>query len=399
MKSYVVSVSLGTGCYRHIRIGEQETLDRLHEVILNAFGFADDHAHAFFMDDRYWSSVRAYYSDYIDDAEKHSRDVTLRRLRLKKGEKFKFLFDFGDEWRFQCKVLRELEERTDFPGVVRTVGEAPEQYPDWEEKYEEDDDEEMEPETESPLLTEEEREKLYADLPIERKTVDEIRKYLKAAASLYGLLPIEELLEIYNSQNPPIEEQLFMMALVAIHMDVQVSDCFDIVDIPGAKFDEKHMARCCQVASMELMYDDPEQSIRELSRQQKGKPLKRLPKEAFLKYADETYFPDTPQKTAMLQYLRTATNLPQGDVEDCCVDLQQLIAEDRPLKNILQYFDETEIVDGEKWDAVEFTQLIRDLNNHTHKHSNRGYTPVEMQEILTKEKNKPIDGQTSLLDI
>lgn len=47
MKSYVVSVSLGTGCYRHIRIGEQETLDRLHEVILDAFDFDDDHAHAF----------------------------------------------------------------------------------------------------------------------------------------------------------------------------------------------------------------------------------------------------------------------------------------------------------------------------------------------------------------
>lgn len=50
-------------------------------------------------------------------------------------------------------------------------------------------------------------------------------------------------------------------------------------------------------------------------------------------------------------------------------------------------------------DAVEFTQLIQDLNNHTHKHSNRGYTPVEMQEVLTKERNEPIDGQTSLLDI
>ena len=48
MKSYVVSVSLGTGCYRHIRIGDQETLDRLHELILDAFDFDDDHAHAFF---------------------------------------------------------------------------------------------------------------------------------------------------------------------------------------------------------------------------------------------------------------------------------------------------------------------------------------------------------------
>ena len=48
MKSYVISASLGAGCYRHIRIGDQETLDRLHELILDAFDFDDDHAHAFF---------------------------------------------------------------------------------------------------------------------------------------------------------------------------------------------------------------------------------------------------------------------------------------------------------------------------------------------------------------
>lgn len=84
MKSYVISVSLGAGCYRHIRIGEQETLDSLHEVILDAFNFDDDHAHAFFLDNRYWSSVRAYYSDYMDDAEEYSSDVTLRQLQLEK---------------------------------------------------------------------------------------------------------------------------------------------------------------------------------------------------------------------------------------------------------------------------------------------------------------------------
>lgn len=61
MKSYVISASLGAGCYRHIRIGDQETLDRLHELILDAFDFDDDHAHAFFMDDRYWSDARAYF--------------------------------------------------------------------------------------------------------------------------------------------------------------------------------------------------------------------------------------------------------------------------------------------------------------------------------------------------
>lgn len=397
MKSYVISVSLGAGCYRHIRIGEQETLDRLHEAILDAFDFDDDHAHAFFLDDRYWSSVRAYYSDYVDDAKKYSSDVTLRQLRLEKGNKFKFLFDFGDEWRFQCKVLRKLEERTDIPGVVRTVGEAPAQYPDREEKYEEDNDEEMGLEKEGAPLTEEERENLYSSLPIKRGTVDEIRKYLSAAASLYGLLPVEELLEIYNSQNPPMEEQSFMLVLAVIDMDMQAGDNFLIVDIPGVKFDKSHPAKCYQVATIMLL-DNLEQGIRQLSRQQNGKPLKIFPKEEFLRFADETYFPDTPQKAAMLQYLHATTNLPQGGVKDCCVDLQQLIVEDCPLKNLLKYFDETEIVDGEKWDAVEFAQLIQDLNNHTHKHSNRGYTPVEKREILSKEKNSPIDGQTSFFE-
>ena len=122
MKSYVISASLGTGCYRHIRIGEQETLDRLHGVILNAFDFDDDHAHAFFMDDRYWSDFCAYYSDDMDEGCRMSYKMPLGRLGLEKGDKFKYLFDFGDEWRFQCRVMQELEEKTKYFRVIKAVG-------------------------------------------------------------------------------------------------------------------------------------------------------------------------------------------------------------------------------------------------------------------------------------
>ena len=44
------------------------------------------------------------------------------------GQKFLYIFDFGEEWRFSCKVLRELDEPTEKPEVVRASGEAPEQY-------------------------------------------------------------------------------------------------------------------------------------------------------------------------------------------------------------------------------------------------------------------------------
>lgn len=133
VESYEIKVDLRDDCYRVIRIGKQETLEDLSETILDAFDFDNDHCHAFFMDDRYWSKTNAYYSDYMEEYDSSS-DVTLWQLRLKKGEKFKYLFDFGDEWRFQCKVLRELEEKTDGPVVTQVVGKAPEQYPSWDDE-------------------------------------------------------------------------------------------------------------------------------------------------------------------------------------------------------------------------------------------------------------------------
>ena len=53
--SYVISVSLGKGCYRHIRISADMTFDDLSCAILDAFMFDNDHLHGFFMDNIFWS--------------------------------------------------------------------------------------------------------------------------------------------------------------------------------------------------------------------------------------------------------------------------------------------------------------------------------------------------------
>lgn len=62
-----------------------------------------------------------------------TEECSLDRAGLCKEKQFKFLFDFGDEWLFQCKVLRVLKEGTEEPEVIKSKGEAPKQYPDWEE--------------------------------------------------------------------------------------------------------------------------------------------------------------------------------------------------------------------------------------------------------------------------
>lgn len=136
--SYIISVSLGKGCYRHIRISGKNTLDNLAGCILDAFDFYFDHLYSFFMDNKWWSEIDEYCSPYAENPP-YADKVKLAQLRLEKGQQFKFLFDYGDEWRFQCKVLQVLDEETTEPVVVCKKGAAPEQYPDYDDEYDEDD--------------------------------------------------------------------------------------------------------------------------------------------------------------------------------------------------------------------------------------------------------------------
>ena len=141
--SYIISVSIGKGCYRHLRVSGNATLADLADSILDAFDFCNDHLYSFFMDDRWWSDGDCYHSPY-DSEEPCATSAALCRLGLTKGSSFKFLFDYGDEWRFQCKVLQVIEEPTDKTVTVRSKGKAPEQYPEYydEDDYDSDDDDE-----------------------------------------------------------------------------------------------------------------------------------------------------------------------------------------------------------------------------------------------------------------
>lgn len=125
-ESYVISVSLGTGCYRHIKIAAGDYLCDLHDAIQEAFGFGNDHLYAFFMDNQMWGRADSYFAN--GEGSSSVRNVRLCDLGLYKDRKFKYLFDFGDEWRFQCKVLRAEPGAVKSPQIIRSKGTAPKQY-------------------------------------------------------------------------------------------------------------------------------------------------------------------------------------------------------------------------------------------------------------------------------
>lgn len=134
-QSCVISVSLGQGCYRHIQISCDSLLSDLHTAIIDAFEFDDDHAHAFFMDNKKWSRRESYYSEGMESNRQSTSRNRLCEAGIYKGKAFKYLFDFGDEWLFQCKVLRMIQGETPYPMVVRSKGKAPSQY-GWDDDWE-----------------------------------------------------------------------------------------------------------------------------------------------------------------------------------------------------------------------------------------------------------------------
>lgn len=131
--------------WREIEVAANQALAELGEAIPLAFGFDDPHLWSFFLNGRAWDPTSEYaldpQPDPFSDAEAQAADKVLIRdvpLPGATGKKeFLFLFDYGDEWHFGVKLVRQsltVEPGARYPRVVAQQGEAPPQYPDEEEE-------------------------------------------------------------------------------------------------------------------------------------------------------------------------------------------------------------------------------------------------------------------------
>lgn len=129
-KQYSIKVypaGMGREVYRNIEICGDETLDRLCQIILEAFDFVDEHLYEFCMDNCMYSE-NSYQSDPEEDDDA-STDIALDKLKLNKGQKFWLHYDFGDDWMFTITVhkINEVEESFE-PRIVKSKGQI-QQYP------------------------------------------------------------------------------------------------------------------------------------------------------------------------------------------------------------------------------------------------------------------------------
>lgn len=121
--------------WREVELAEDQTLEDLHLIIQQAFDWWDDHLYSFFMSGRPWDDTSEIGSPW-SDANLHTHQVQISQLGLEPDQTFLYLFDYGDNHEFDVQVLRidPTAPQGNYPKIVARQGQAPEQYPDYDEE-------------------------------------------------------------------------------------------------------------------------------------------------------------------------------------------------------------------------------------------------------------------------
>lgn len=324
MESYVIRITAGNKSTRDIQISADAALYRLHLAILNAFGFEDNRHHSFYMDNKWRNSHEEYVSHRYEPAERSTHNYTLRELKLRKEKKFLHLFEDFHTWYFQCQVLQSLDEKTDIPCLIGYIGDAPSQY-DYEDEWEDVKPKQSEMQLPMPLTIttsyaipyrDEWPEYKYPGFPrLERRqkacdaferlrlTYDfqtEMEDYFLAAARLYGIFPLRNLLEIYNRQNKPITEELFLKIAEIIRHDYHP---YAILNCDALKNHASMESILDWEIVAEYVYEDNIADYDAFAAHQENIPFCYLSKKDFLLYSDFRHCPKNGAVKAMREYL------------------------------------------------------------------------------------------------
>ena len=129
---------------RTLALRGDQTLDHLHEAIFQAFDRSDPHLYSFYMPKRPQrgthpgTKVREYTApEGYEGPDPFGGQVTydaarvrLDALGLKVGQRFEYLFDFGDSWEHEISVeaIGPAHGTVGYPQLIESRGASPRQY-------------------------------------------------------------------------------------------------------------------------------------------------------------------------------------------------------------------------------------------------------------------------------
>lgn len=198
-------------------------------------------------------------------------------------------------------------------------------------------------------------------------TVDEIGRsilldsYARAAVHLYGIIPQDEFIELFNSQNEEkvTEDELFATLLRNINEDSEY--CFWEDYLVHSDFEEEDFAGVPNL----------EEAIRK-------KPRYIPPKDEFLLYADSDYYEQTPQTEKLEAFVVGELARDRTEALDIVDEVVYACMAEQRIKDVMDVFDEHDIEFESKEQLTKLLPIVMDVWNNSRVWSNKGHTPAEL---------------------
>lgn len=360
MRGFLISVSAGTGCYRHIQVQADSTISNLARVILWSMNFVSEKPCEIHMDNR----IAGPAAD---------QDTILSSLFVKKGQKFKLIYDPEDPWVFQCSILGPTEDETIETGIVRKEGRAPVQHEDLDRDYDEKSYPFIYPEIQL--------NRLYKKAGIKPKERERLELFLQAMVVFYNVIPVSKAYEIINEKTG-VDRDVFQDYISIRRHHPDTYHVLNLIDPDGMDVMRHYLV------SRSIVFNKMETLPKILSGQQ-GKEWFVPPGDPLISFLDTAYLADVRYTKPLYNFLRN--RLHQDDkkashiVNHTLRDIHDGTSLD--IQGILDYmewycrekpgFTDTSI--------QEFIKIYNELYNHTRMAYNCGHTPQEIMKINPPE--------------
>lgn len=99
-----------------------QTLDDLANTIINNFDLDPGHLYSFFMNNKAWDPDYEITSPYSAESKEVTTKYKVHKLKLYEKQKFLFLYDFGDDIRFEVEFIeaQEADKSVIYPRLINS---------------------------------------------------------------------------------------------------------------------------------------------------------------------------------------------------------------------------------------------------------------------------------------
>jgi hypothetical protein len=204
--------------------------------------------------------------------------------------------------------------------------------------------------------------------------MEQIKEYIIALTSLYGIVPIDKVVEIYNMQN---EEQISFGDVESYYYE----------DL-SKHYVYSHKNHFVHETIME--FDD----FKPMLRKKADKPYYVPNQEELLKYSDPNYY-EKPKKYHDL-YKYSRKHFFAGDDEKAellCENIMWKCRDDFNIQKVFDLFNIFEVNFKDEKQVNEVMQMVTELANNVRLWENNGHTPNEIFEKFEKPNLRPLPDE------